>query len=115
MLRTKERFIKHKYLLYSVTLIIVILLKLGFNADSIVDFFYKLLHTFLNTKVMGFGIFIVSILSMWVLYPFAPKHEDFTNDKEREDYFHFGNWDLWLFIILVVATTIVFLGVYTIQ
>lgn len=115
MISIKKQFKKHKYLPYSATLIIVILLKLGFDADSIVDFLNKLWNTFLNTLVTGFGIFIVSMLSMWILYPFIPKHEDFASDKEREDYFHFGNWDLWLFIALVVATTIVFLRVYAIQ
>jgi len=70
----KEQFKKHKYLLYSSNLFVVILVKVGFSADNIVDFFNKLLRTFLNTAVMSFGIFIVSIFynGLEIPYSFKP-------------------------------------------
>ncbi len=98
---------KYKYLLPSASLLVVILVMLAFDSDNFVNFFTKTGKIFLDASLMGLGIYIMSLFSMWLFYPFAPKHENFSNDAERENYFKFFSQDLLLFIYMIIAATLV--------
>ena len=83
---------------------------LTFASSTIIDLLGRLRSILFNAALTGFGIYIVSIFSGWLLYPFMPKHEDFATDEERDRYFQLGDWDLWFFIYTIIATTLVFSG-----
>jgi hypothetical protein len=106
----KQLIKRHKFLLPSAMVLTATGIMLIFDSRTITDFVGKLWSTLLNAALTGFGIYIVSIFSGWLLYPIMPKHEDFATDGERDRYFQLGDWDLWFFIYAIIATTLVFSG-----
>ncbi len=106
----KQLFKKNKYLLPSATIFVATVIMLGFDSQNITDFLSKLGDTLLYGTSTAFGIFILSTVSGWLLFPFAPKYEDFATDEEREKHFSLGSRDLLLFIFLVISATLVFSG-----
>ncbi|MFH1207855.1 MAG: hypothetical protein V1668_04675 [Patescibacteria group bacterium] len=108
----KNYLIKHKFVVYSATLLIVALVKLGLDSDNISDFFTNLWVVLLNSAFTTFALFLLSMFSMWLLYPILPKSEDFNDKQELENYFKIGSWDLWLFLLMIIIATLSYWGVY---
>lgn len=86
---------------------------LGFDSNDVGDYVSKLANVILNSVLAGFGIYLLAIFSMWIFFPFSPKHEDFESDEERKAYFSWFPSDLIVFILSVIAATFVFSRLYT--
>lgn len=102
----KRQFIKYKYLQFSIAILIATLLMVGFNATSIGDFFLKIGRVLSYAAAIGFGIYIVTIFSMWVLFPFIPKYEDFGSAEERDRHGSTFSLDLLFFVYTIIAITL---------
>ena len=83
---------------------------LGFDADTPSDFFLKLGKVVFYALATGFGVYLLSMFSGWLLFPFAPKQEDFSSEKDRVEFYNLGSWDLVLFMFLIIGVTLVFSG-----
>jgi len=102
---------KSKFYLYSLLLVIASIVMLGFDSESFsifIDNFFKLL---VNSAFTGIGIYIVAMISGWLIFPFLPKDEDFENAASREKYFKPFKTDLIIFIYTVILASLVFNGV----
>ncbi len=109
--RIKEHFKYYKYLLPSISLLVAILLMLAFQANNFGNFLNQIWETALYSWLVGIGIYIIAIFSSWLIFPFMPKYEDFSNNEERENYYNlFNSPDLTLFIFIIIAATLVFSG-----
>ena len=105
----REHFKKYKYLLPSASLLVAILLMLVFQANNFADFLNQIWKTLLYSWLTGLSIYIIAIFSSWLVFPFIPKYEDFSNNEERENYYNlFDSPDLTLFIFMIIAATLVF-------
>ncbi len=108
----KSYLMKHKFVVYSATLLIVALVKLGLDSNNISDYFTHLVTVLLNSAFTIIALFLLSMFSMWFLYPILPKSEDFNNNQELENYSKIGSWDLWLFLAMVIIATLLYWRVY---
>jgi len=105
----KSSFKEHKYLYHSISLFMVLLFVIGFRADGVIDFFVKLGKVLIEALALGIGLYLLQMISGWLLYPFIPKHEDFSNDKERFSYFGYEreNKDLLILLIYLIIAVVI--------
>lgn len=106
----KHQFIRNKYLHVSVSVLIATLIMIIFDSTSVWNFVNNTFRILMYAMVASFGIFLISVFAMWLLFPFIPKYEDFHSDKEREEHSTLFSLDLLFFIFTVIAATLAFGG-----
>lgn len=92
---------------WSVTTVIATLIGLAFRSHGLRQFALNVLHIYFDAGLLAFGIFLVSMLSGWLIFPLmiGGIHRSGENRSELEND---NPGDVYVLIYTVIAAVLVF-------